>query len=136
MYVLKTQQNDTDVADFLNEITDEQRRDDCLTLVELFTEITGEKPKMWGQEIVGFGAYHYKGKSGHEGDWFITGFSPRKQNLTIYISAGFQKYDEIMQDLGKYKTGSSCLYVKKLSDIHPEKFRELVRRSHFDMQKV
>ena len=129
MAELKTKKTDNSVVEFLNAIDDEQRRTDCLTLLDLFKQISKETPKMWGTSIVGFGSYHYKYDSGREGDWFLTGFSPRKQNLTIYITAGFKAYDEIMRDLGKYKTGSSCLYVKKLSDIDMDKLKILVDAS-------
>lgn len=129
MVELKTKQNDQDVFEFLNAIEDEQRKSDCLTLVKLFQEITNEHPKMWGTSMVGFGSYHYKYDSGREGDSFLIGFSPRKQNLTIYITAGFEAYDPIMQELGKYKTGSSCLYAKKLSDIRTDKLKELAKAS-------
>lgn len=132
---LKTQPNDLDVGIFLNEIEDEQKRADCFELLDLMTEITGETPIMWGKNMVGFGSYHYKYDSGREGDWFLTGFSPRKQNLTIYIMAGFEKYEDTMSRLGKYKTGSSCLYVKKLSDIDTEQLKVLVKKSEADMKK-
>jgi hypothetical protein len=136
MAELKTRENDGDVISFLNKIENEQRRRDCFELLEFLTEITGEKPKMWGPGIVGFGNYHYKYESGREGDWFLIGFSPRKQNLTIYIMSGFKILEDIMHDLGKYKTGSSCLYVKKLSDIDKGKFKLLVERSNAYMKKI
>lgn len=117
MAELKTKSNDKDVIEFLNEIKDEQMRKDCFTLLEILTKISKEKPKMWGDSIVGFGKYHYKYESGRKGDWFLTGFSPRKQNLVIYIMSGFTESEALMKVLGKYKTGSSCLYIKKLSDI-------------------
>lgn len=135
MAELKTKENDSDVVEFLNEIDNEGRKNDCFKLLELFAQWTSETPKMWGQSIVGFGNYHYKYESGREGDWFLTGFSPRKQNLTIYIMEGFGKYDEIMKELGKYKVGSSCLYVKKLSDIDLDKLKLLVEKSVADMKK-
>ena len=103
MAELKTKQNDQNVFEFLNAIENEQRKSDCLTLVKLFQEITNEQPKMWGTSMVGFGSYHYKYDSRREGDSFLIGFSPRKQTLTIYITAGFEAYDAIMQELGKYK---------------------------------
>jgi hypothetical protein len=129
MAELKTKQNENNVVEFLNSIGDEQRKLDCLVLIELFKEITNESPKMWGTSIVGFGSYHYKYDSGREGDSCLIGFSPRKQNLTIYITAGFKEYDDIMQELGKYKIGSSCLYVKRLSDINTAKLKELANSS-------
>ena len=92
-------------------------------------EVTGKEPKMWGDSIIGFDSYHYKYASGREGDWPIAGFSPRKQALSIYIMAGFKKYDELMQKLGKYKTGKSCLYVKKLEDVDREVLKKLIQES-------
>jgi len=135
MSELKTKQNEESVLDFLNSVEDEQRREDCRKLLKLFTEVTGETPKMWGKSIVGFGSYHYKYDSGREGDWFLTGFSPRKQNLTIYITAGFSEYGDIVENLGKFKTGSSCLYVKKLSDIDSNILKTIVKKSVADMKK-
>lgn len=132
---LKTKPNDQDVESFLNAIEDEQKRADCFELLDLLTKITGEPPKMWGKSMVGFGSYHYKYDSGREGDWFLTGFSPRKQNLTIYIMAGFEKYEDTMSRLGKYKIGKSCLYVKKLSDIDTDQLKVLVKKSEADMKK-
>ncbi len=135
MSELKTKMNESDIVAFLNGVDNEERRKDCFILLELFEKWTNEMPKMWGASIIGFGSYHYKYDSGREGDWFLTGFSPRKQNLTIYITAGFQEYDEIMKNLGKYSTGSSCLYVKKLSDIDIEKLKTLVEKSVAYMKK-
>jgi hypothetical protein len=134
MAELKTKQNENDVIEFLNKIDNEQRKSDCFTLYKLFRDLTGEEPKMWGESIVGFGNYHYKYDSGREGDWFLTGFSPRKQNLTIYFMSGFGEFDEIMRSLGKYKTGSSCLYLKKLADIDQEKLKTLAEKA-FDYMK-
>ncbi len=126
---LKTQQNDDSVEDFLNAVEDEQRRSDSFAVCKIMEEVIGEPPKMWGPSIVGFGSYHYVYASGREGDWMLTGFSPRKQALTLYIMSGFSEYEDLMARLGKYKTGKSCLYVKKLSDVDEEVLRELIRRS-------
>ncbi len=115
------------VEDFIN-AQPENRREDCFRLMELFKEITGEDAVMWGKSIVGFGQYHYKYDSGREGDMLLAGFSPRKQNLTIYIMAGFA-HEEIVSRLGKFKTGKSCLYVKKLDDINIDVLTELVQWS-------
>ena len=93
-------------------MSDDQRRQDCLTVLDIMGKITGAEPQMWGESIVGFGTYHYKYASGREGDWFLTGFSPRKQNLTLYLMCGLNQYDDLMAKLGKYKTGKSCLYLK------------------------
>ena len=99
------------------------------TLLTVMQKTTGCGPKRWGPAIIGFGTYHYRYESGREGDWFLTGFSPRKNDLTLYIMAGFDRYDSIMKRLGKYKTGKSCLYIKKLADIDRDALRELIGAS-------
>ena len=129
MAALKTTPNDKSVEEFLDSIEIEQKRKDCFEILEMMAQITQASPKMWGESIVGFGNYHYKYESGREGDWFLTGFSPRKQNLTLYIMSGFQQYDTLMQQLGKYKTGSSCLYIKRLSDIDKTILKQLIEES-------
>lgn len=129
MAELKTKQTQASVSAFLDAVENEQRRADCRTVLNLMRAVTGEEPKMWGPSIVGFGSYHYKYASGREGDWFVAGFSPRKQDLTLYIMAGFDRYDELMAKLGKYKTGKSCLYLKRLSDVDLGVLRELVSAS-------
>ena len=125
----KTTQNDGNVIAFLESVENEQRRNDALAVLKMMKEITEVEPKMWGGAIVGFDTYHYKYDSGREGDFMITGFSPRKQALTLYIMPGFERFDELMQKLGKYKTGKSCLYVKKLSDVDEHTLRELIAES-------
>jgi hypothetical protein len=127
MAELKTKKNAGIVDDFLAAIEDPQRRADCQQLKEIFEKITKQPATMWGDSIVGFGTYHYKYASGREGDWMVTGFSPRKQNLTLYIMAGFEKYPELMENLGEYKTGKSCLYLKQLSDAHLPTLKKLIR---------
>ena len=122
----KTKPTDESVTAFLDAIENEQRRDDCYTVLEIMRSITGEAPKMWGPSIVGFGNYHYKYESGREGDFFKAGFSPRKQNLTRYIMGGFSKYDELLAKLGKHTHGKSCLYIKKLEDIDQEVLKEMI----------
>ncbi len=109
MAELKTKLNDASVIDFLNSVEDEQKRKDSFKVLKLMQKITASEPKMWGTSIIGFGSYHYKYKSGREGDWFLTGFSPRKQNLTLYIMSGFKRFDDLLEKLGKYKTGKSAL---------------------------
>lgn len=133
MAELKTQKNDASVTEFLNGV-DEKRREDCFTLVELMEEVTGEPAQMWGTAIVGFGSYHYKYASGQEGDWPLVGFSPRKQNLTLYLMSGFDQYDELLAKLGKHSTGKSCLYVKRLADVDRDVLRRLVQASVEHMQ--
>src|SRR6185436_854284 len=113
----KTTANDQDVELFLNTVEDEQKRKDSFTILELMKQVSGNEPKMWGSSIVGFGSYRYKGKSGREGDWMITGFSPRKANLTIYGIGGLEERDDLLTQLGKHTTGKGCLYIKRLSDV-------------------
>jgi hypothetical protein len=129
MAELKTQPNDASVEEFLGGVADEQKREDCLTLVELMRQATNAEPRMWGDSIVGFGTYQYKYASGREGDWMQVGFSPRKQNLTLYIMAGFSRYEELLKTLGKHSTGKSCLYIKRLDDIDMPTLRTLVQES-------
>ena len=129
MAELKTQKNDGNIEIFLNSVTHDKRRADAFQVLELMKEVTGETPKMWGDSIVGFGSYHYTYASGREGDWFLAGFSPRKQNLTLYIMSGFDEYDDLMARLGKFKTGKSCLYINKLEDVDQDVLKELVKKS-------
>lgn len=129
MAELKTKPTNEDVHAFINSIADEQRRQDSQAILALMQEAAGAEPQMWGDSIVGFGHYHYKYASGREGDWFLTGFAPRKQNLTLYIMAGFEQYDTLLARLGKHKTGKSCLYLKRLADVDCDILRELVRQS-------
>ena len=129
MAELKTKPNKLSVEKFLNSIKDEQKRKDSFQVLEMMKKITKEEPIMWGTSIVGFGKYHYKYASGREGDWFLTGFSPRKQNLTLYIMSGFKRYNELMKKLGKHKTGSSCLYINKLDDIDLKVLKVLISES-------
>jgi|SRR5690606_23652856 len=130
MAELKTKVTLENVTDFLNTIEDEQKRADAFEVARLMEECTGHKPKMWGESIVGFGTYHYVYSTGNSGDWPAVGFSPRKQNLTLYIMAGFDRYDELMAKLGKHKTGKSCLYLKRLSDVDTDVLRDLITLSY------
>ena len=136
MAELKTKQTDESVTEFLNGVPDEKKRQDSFAILELMTEVTGAEPRMWGESIVGFGSYHYRYASGREGDWFVTGFSPRKQNLTLYIMAGFDNYEQLLQNLGKHKTGKSCLYIKRLEDVDLDTLRELVSQSVQHMKET
>jgi hypothetical protein len=129
MAELKTKPNDRSVEAFLNSVADEKKRQACYTILDLMKQATKSEPVMWGDSIVGFGQYHYKYASGREGDWFLTGFSPRKQNLTLYIMSGFSDYDALLSKLGKFKTGKSCLYINKIEDIHLPTLKELIQRS-------
>lgn len=135
MATLKTTPNNQSVEAYLESIDNEQRRTDGKQIVELMQAVSGQPPAMWNGGIVGFGSYHYKYASGREGDWFLTGFAARKQNLTLYIMAGFEKYDDLMEQLGKYKTGKSCLYIKKLADIDQEVLKTLIEASIASLKK-
>lgn len=126
---MKTVPTDRSVDDFLAAQPLDIRRQDGQVLIEMMRRVTGEEPVLWGTSIVGFGSYHYKYASGREGDFMLTGFSPRKAAMSIYIMPGFSKYGDLMDVLGKHKTGRSCLYVKKLADVDMAVLEELVRRS-------
>jgi hypothetical protein len=129
MAELKTRPTDASVKEFLACVDHDRRREDAFALLELMREVTGEEPRMWGPSIVGFGSYRYEYKSGREGDWFLTGFSPRKQNMTLYLMGGLDEYKGLLGRLGKHKTGVGCLYINKLQDIDLPILRELVRLS-------
>lgn len=129
MAELKTKKTHASVAAFLDSIEYVKKRLDCYAIVNLMKSVTGYEPKMWGESIVGFGSYHYKYASGHEGDSALVGFAPRKNNITIYIMPGFERYPELMSKLGKFKTGKSCLYIKSMNDVDPLVLRELVKES-------
>ncbi len=132
----KTKQNTGSVIDFIQSVADENKRNDCMSILKLMKKVTKKEPAMWGDSIVGFGSFHYKSeRSSQEGDWYITGFSPRKQNLTIYIIPGFAQYGELMQKLGKYKTGGSCLYINKLADVDEKVLTALISLSFKDMKE-
>ena len=130
MAELKTKPTNESVQKYLKGITDPVKREDSLAILKLMTEITGEKPKMWGPSIVGFGSYHYKYPTGQEGDWPIIGFSPRKQNLTLYVLNGSAGENELLQKLGKHTTGKSCLYIKRLSDVDMSTLKKVVTQSY------
>lgn len=129
MAELKTQPNQSSVVDYLNRVENEKRRADSFSILELMQEVTAEEPIMWGDSIVGFGTYRYKYASGRQAEWFLTGFAPRKQNLTLYIMSGFSNYEQLLRQLGKYKTGKSCLYINKLEDVNLDVLRKLVKES-------
>jgi hypothetical protein len=136
MAELKTKANKASVEKFLKSIKDDQKREDSFKIVEIMQKAAKAEPQMWGTSIVGFGSYHYKYVSGREGDWMLVGFSPRKQNLTLYIMSGFDEYDALLKKLGKHATGKSCLYIKKLEDVDMKVLKELVTRSVKHMRKT
>ena len=131
----KTKPHKGSVTGFIRSVENETRRDDALALLPIFETITGCKPVLWGPSIIGFGTYHYVYPTGNSGDWPITGFSPRKANLSIYIMPGFARYNDLMAKLGKHKTGKSCLYINKLDDIHIPTLKQLVKRSVAHIRK-
>jgi hypothetical protein len=126
----KTQPSDASVDAFLAGIEDPQKREDSQAICRLMADETGERPRMWGAGIVGFGTYHYVYATGRKGDWMALGFAPRKANLTLYLMDGFTGYEELLARLGKHSTGRSCLHVKRLADVDVEVLREMVRRSY------
>ncbi len=136
MTELKTKLTDASVEKFLNTVSDAQKRADCFALLDLMKQATKAEPKMWGSSIVGFGSYHYKYASGREGDWMLVGFSPRKQNLTLYIMAGFEAYEALLKKLGQHATGKSCLYIKRLEDVHLPTLKKMIQQSVKHMTKT
>ena len=135
MAELKTKKTEASVEDFLNTIKDEQTRQDCFEIAKMMKHVTRSEPKMWGSSIVGFGSRHLKYASGRELDWMLTGFSPRKANITLYILGGFEKQADLLKKLGKYTTGKGCLYIKKLKDVDTKVLKELVRESVQSMKE-
>lgn len=132
----KTRPKKTGVTAFLAGIEDVQMRRDAKKVAAMMREATGSRARMWGSNIVGFGQYHYRYESGREGDFMITGFSPRKQALTIYIIPGFGRFEKLMARLGKHKTGKSCLYIRRLSDVDEKVLRQLIGNSVKYMRKT
>lgn len=136
MAELKTKENNASALDFIRKASEGQKREDSLALLKLFKSITKEKPRMWGTSIIGFGKYHYKSeRSAQEGDWPLTGFSPRKQNLTIYIMNGFKDYAPLLKKLGKHKKSVGCLYINTLSDIDLSILKQIIKKSFVAMKK-
>ncbi len=131
----KTRKTKASVEAYVRGIADPDRRRDVRTVMKMMKSVTGKQPTMWGPSIVGYGSYHYKYASGREGDWFVTGFSSRKQALTLYLMAGFEGCKGLLAKLGKYKTGKSCLYIKRLSDIDTAVLQQLIQDSADRMTK-
>jgi hypothetical protein len=137
MAEIKTKATKESVTKFLKSIQPKEKQLDSLTLLKLFKKITGEKPVMWGTSIVGFGKYHYKSdRSAQEGDWFHVGFSPRKQNLTLYILAWKMKDSKLLAKLGKYKKGGGCLYINRLSDVDQKVLAKLIKEIYIYRKKI
>jgi len=129
MTELKTQKTDASVDAFLQSVDDDNKRQDCYTVLEIMAKITGKPATMYGANMVGFGSYRYRYASGRSGEWFLTGFSPRKQNLVLYIMSGFSNAEKLMSQLGKHKTGKSCLYIRRLEDLDMVVLETLVTKS-------
>lgn len=117
------------VEEFLSAIDNESRRSDCLKLIKIMKEISGENPVLWGDSLIGFGKYHYKYASGREGDWFLTGFAPRKNNISLYLTYDLSRFEQLLKKLGKHKTGKGCLYIKKLEDIDQKVLRQIIKET-------
>lgn len=135
MATLKTKPTAQSVTSFINGIEDATKRADCKKIAGMMREATGKRAKMWGTSIVGYGNYHYKYASGREGDWMVTGYSPRAQNISVYIMPGFEPFGDLLGKLGKYKTGKSCLYIKRLEDVDEKVLARLIRESVKLMRK-
>lgn len=131
----KTKSSTASVYKFIDQIEDRGKNQDSRTILEMMKEITGKPPVMWGESIIGFDNYRYKYASGREGEWMVTGFSPRKQNLTIYLNYGFENKKEYMDKLGKFKTGKACLYIKKLEDVDEKVLKDLIKDSYLEVKK-
>lgn len=125
----KTTETERSVIDFINTAPDEAKRKDALELLKIMQEVTGFEPKMWGSGIIGFGNYHYKYESGHEGEAPLTGFSPRKDAISLYLSSAFENKEELLSKFGKHKAGKGCIYIKKLTDINAEILKQMISLS-------
>lgn len=136
MAEMKTKPTDESISSYLNGLPDEKKRQDAFHLLQMMREISGSQPKMWGESIVGFGDYHYVYESGREGDWFVMGFAPRKENFTLYLTCDIEKYAGLLQNLGKYKTGKGCLYIRKLEDVNEDVLRELLSSTCAEQRKT
>ena len=132
----KTKLTKENPLDFINKISDARKRTDALELVKIFKQITGEKPRMWGTSIIGFGAFHYKSeRSSQEGDWPLTGFSPRKQALTIYLMLGLGMSNDLLKKLGKHKKSMGCLYINRLEDVKIPVLKQIIKKSFVAIKK-
>ncbi|PIC88023.1 hypothetical protein CSV72_02420 [Sporosarcina sp. P20a] len=129
MYELKTKETDHSVIEFIENIEQVKKREDAFQLVDIFTETTGYQAKMWGPSIIGFGKYHYKYSSGHEGDAPIVGFSPRKAKISLYVTLETKQREKLLKDFGKYTSGKSCIYINKIDDIDIDILEKLIKQS-------
>ncbi|TKC15914.1 DUF1801 domain-containing protein [Robertmurraya kyonggiensis] len=129
MYELKTKETDNSVLEFIETVENPKKKEDAYRLLDIFTEATGYEAKMWGPSIIGFGAYHYKYASGHEGDAPLVGFSPRKAKISLYFAPGDTQREELLERFGKYTSGKGCVYINKVADIDVEVLKELITQS-------
>ncbi|MEH7254234.1 DUF1801 domain-containing protein [Neobacillus niacini] len=136
MYELKTKETDTSVIEFIEQVDNPKKREDAYRLLDIFTETTGFEAKMWGPSIIGFGSYHYKYESGHEGDAPLVGFSPRKAKISLYFAPGDTKREELLNRFGKHTTGKACVYVNKVADISEVVLKELINQSVLFLQEM
>lgn len=136
MAQLKTRPNKASVKDFLGQVDDPQKRADCRRIGSMMRDATGSVAKMWGSNIVGYGRYSYSNTAGKNLEWMLTGYSPRKQAISVYIMSGFSEFDELLGRLGKFKTGKSCLYIKRLADVDEDALAELIRASVLRMRQT
>lgn len=136
MYELKTKQNDSSVIEFIEAVENTKKREDAYKLLDIFTETTGFEARMWGPSIIGFGSYHYKYKTGHEGDAPLVGFSPRKAKISLYFAPGDPEKDELLKAFGKHTTGKACVYINKVADIDQDVLKKLINQSVSFLQKT
>ena len=136
MYEQKTKETDNSVIEFIESIDHLRKREDAYKLLDIFTDTTGYEAKMWGTSIIGFGKYHYKYKSGHEGDAPLVGFSPRKAKISLYFATGDTEREKLLKDFGKYTTGKACVYINKVADINVEVLKALIRQSVTFLKKT
>ncbi|WP_077619532.1 DUF1801 domain-containing protein [Bacillus sinesaloumensis] len=136
MYELKTKENDASVIEFIEMVNNPKKKEDAYKILDIFTETTGYPAKMWGTSIIGFGSYHYKYASGHEGDAPLVGFSPRKAKISLYFAPGDPKREELLERFGKHTTGKACVYINKLADIDVEVLKELIKQSVTFLQEL
>ncbi|WP_226577187.1 DUF1801 domain-containing protein [Halobacillus litoralis] len=134
-YELKTKENDRDVLEFIESVEHPKKKEDAYRLLDIFTETTGYEAKMWGSSIIGFGSYHYKYKTGHEGDAPLVGFSPRKAKISLYFATGDEEREELLSQFGKHKAGKACVYINKVDDIDIEVLKSLIQQSIAFLQK-
>ncbi|ART77755.1 hypothetical protein B4U37_17595 [Sutcliffiella horikoshii] len=135
-YELKTKETDNSVIEFIETVESPKKREDAYRLLEIFTETTGYEAKMWGPSIIGFGSYHYKYPTGHEGDFMLVGFSPRKAKISLYFATGDSKREELLQKFGKHTTGKACVYINKVADIDVEVLKDLISQSVTFLQEM